>query len=61
MLLKCKNAFTLAELLITLTVCASLAALLLPAIAYIRPDKNKVLLKTSLLCCRTYGLRTCKR
>lgn len=45
MLLKCKNAFTLAELLITLTVCASLAALLLPAIAYIRPDKNKVLFK----------------
>ena len=44
-MLKRKNAFTLAELLITLTVCATLASLLLPAIAYIRPDKKKVLFK----------------
>lgn len=44
-MIKRKNAFTLAELLITLTVCGSLAALLLPSIAYIRPDKNKVLFK----------------
>ena len=44
-MLKSKNAFTLAELMVTLTVCAFLAALLLPAIAYIRPDKNKVLFK----------------
>lgn len=44
-MLKSKNAFTLAELMITLTVCAFLAALLLPAIAYIRPDKQKVLFK----------------
>ncbi len=44
-MLKGKNAFTLAELMVTLTVCAFLAALLLPAIAYIRPDKTKVLFK----------------
>jgi len=47
MMLRSRKAFTLAELLVTLTVCAFLAALLLPAIAYIRPDKQKVLFKKS--------------
>ena len=45
MMLKKNKGFTLAELLITLAVCASLAAIIMPAIAYIRPDKKKVMFK----------------
>lgn len=44
-MLKKMKAFTLAELLICLMVCATLAAIILPAIAYMRPDKKKVLFK----------------
>ena len=36
-----KNAFTLAELLITLTIIGVVAALIVPAISNLRPDKNK--------------------
>ncbi len=45
MLMKKVRAFTLAELLITLAVCALLATLLLPAIAHLRPDKKKIMFK----------------
>lgn len=44
-MLKKNKGFTLAELLIALAVCASLAAIIMPAIAYIRPDKKKVMFK----------------
>lgn len=45
MMLKKNKGFTLAELLITLCVCAMLAMIIMPAIAYMRPDKKKVMFK----------------
>ncbi len=44
-MLKNKKAFTLAEVMVTLAVFGVLAALLLPAIANVRPNKNKVMFK----------------
>ena len=44
-MLKNKNAFTLAEVMVTLAVFGILAALLLPAIANVRPNKNKVMFR----------------
>ena len=44
-MLKNKNAFTLAEVMGTLAVFGIIAALLLPAIANVRPNKNKVMFR----------------
>lgn len=44
-MLKSKEAFTLGEVLLALLVFGILAAMMLPNIANVRPDKNKVLFK----------------
>lgn len=42
---KDRNAFTLAEIMVTLAVFGVLAGLLLPSIANVRPNKSKVMFK----------------
>ena len=44
-MLKYRNAFTLAEIMVTLAVFGVLAGLLLPSIANVRPNKSKVMFK----------------
>lgn len=44
-MLKSKNGFTLAEVMVTLAVFGILAAMLLPAIANVRPNKSKAMFK----------------
>lgn len=44
-MLKNKKAFTLGEVLITLVLFGALAAMLLPAISHVRPNKSKVMFK----------------
>lgn len=44
-MIKTKNAFTLAEVIVTLTVLGILAAIMLPTVSQARPNKQKILFK----------------